>query len=100
LFWLASQAISLFTELARVSIFPGDEQHWARRYGLDIVERIEVHELSVAGQGGVSGQQWRLPFGSELAARRAVEVVELAFDSIGFVRQLLDRSAGVLRFPT
>lgn len=85
----AGEAVGFVAELAGVGVLAGDEQHRPRCDGLDVVERIEVHELDVAGQGRVGGQLRRGTWRGELAARGAVELEELALDRMGVFVQLM-----------
>ena len=95
---LGRAPVGVLAELARVRLVARDEQHRTRRDRLDVIERVEVHELDVAGQRRVRRQLRRSALGRELAPRRAVEVVELALDGVRVGGQLVHRPAGVLGF--
>ena len=69
-----------------------DEQHRTRRDRLDVVEGVEIHELDVTGQGRVRRQFGRRTRGGELAARRAIEVIEFALNRMGILIQLVHLS--------
>ncbi len=47
---LGSTLIGVFAEFTGVRLVAGDEQQRPGRDGLDVVERVEVHELHVAAQ--------------------------------------------------
>ena len=47
---LCGQLVGFFAKLDGMRVFSGDEQHRARRNRLDVIERIEIHKLGVAGQ--------------------------------------------------
>ena len=53
---LAGELVGVFAELEGMGLIAGDEEQRAGRNRLDVVERIEVHELDVAGQGRMRGQ--------------------------------------------
>ncbi|MNQ67343.1 hypothetical protein D3C85_818620 [compost metagenome] len=75
-----------------------NEQQWARRDGLDVIERIEIHELHVAGQRRHGGCLWRCACRSDLTSWGAIEVEELvAYFVAG---QFERRAAGVADFAT
>src|SRR3954465_749337 len=90
---LSSEGVGVLAELAGVRVLPGDEQHRSRRDCLDVVEGIEVHELDVAGHRGL-----RAGVGA-VAARGAVEVVELPVYRGGLVGEFLGGAAGVRGLP-
>ena len=47
-FGLSGLLVGVFAEFPGMGLFSGDEEQGARRYGFDIVERIEIHEFHVA----------------------------------------------------
>src|SRR4051794_33115509 len=96
LFRLGGELVGVLAELDGMGLLARDEEQRAGRNRLDVVERIEVHELDVAGQGRMRGQLGRAAFGRELAARRAIEVVELPLDGVGACRKLVHGPARVL----
>ncbi|MNU07865.1 hypothetical protein D3C72_2536530 [compost metagenome] len=52
---LGSALEGVFAELLGMRLVTRDEEQGARRNRLDVIERVEVHELDVAGQRGVGG---------------------------------------------
>src|SRR6516162_2837089 len=73
-FGLAGQPVSLFAELSGMGGLAGDEKHRTRGNGLDVVERVKVHELDVACQRGVGRQLRRAGRRRVFAPRSAVEI--------------------------
>ncbi|MNU06435.1 hypothetical protein D3C72_2516300 [compost metagenome] len=59
-----------------------NEKQWARGDGLDVVEWVEVHELHIAGQRRHGSGLRRCASGGDLAARSAVEIIELVTHSV------------------
>src|SRR3954449_2855175 len=90
--WLTGKPVGLFAELPAMRVPASDEQHRTRRDRLDVIKRIEVHELHVAGERRM-GRGVRA-----VASGRAVEVIELAINRGRLVVQLFRRSAGLLDF--
>src|SRR4051794_23191524 len=85
---LTGKPVGLFAELPAMRNLPRDEQHRARRDRLDVVERVEVHELDVA-------RQRRMRSGVRaVTSGRAVEVIELAINRGRLVGELFRSSAG------
>src|SRR5215207_335605 len=93
---LGGELVGILAELAGMSLVTRNEQHGTRRDRLDVVERVEVHELDVAGQGRMGGELRRLAFGSELTSGRAVEVIKLTLDGVRGGSDLMDGPACVL----
>ena len=92
---LGRPPVGVFTELARVRLLARDEQHGARRYRLDVVKRVKVHELDVAGQRRVRRPFARRPCRREFAARGAIKVVELALNGMRIGIDSVHGAAGV-----
>ena len=92
------EPVRVFAELDGVRLFARDEQHGARGNRLDVRERVEVHELDVAGERRVRGELWGGAFRSEFPSRRPVECVEFPLDGRGRFRQFMDGAAGVPGF--
>src|SRR5215208_50941 len=97
LFGLGGTLVRVLAELVRVSLIARDEEHRARRDRFDVIERVEVHEFDVAGQRWMRRQLGRTACRRELAAGRAIEIVELTLDGSGVGRQPMHCAAGVLR---
>src|SRR3954447_24592209 len=93
---LGGELVGVFAELDGMGLLARDEEQRAGRNRLDVVERIEVHELDVAGQGRMRREFGRAALRSELAARRAIEVVELPLNGVGARRKLVHGPARVL----
>ena len=93
-----SVPVRVFAELDGVRLFARDEQHGARGNRLDVRERVEVHELDVAGERRVRGELRGGAFRSEFPSRRPVECVEFPLDGRGRFRQFMDGAAGVPGF--
>ncbi|MNR03743.1 hypothetical protein D3C85_1196560 [compost metagenome] len=74
----------------------GNEQQRARGDALDVIERVKVHELHVAGQRRHGGCLRRCASRSDFASRCAIEIVELI--SHGVAGQFERRAAGVADF--
>ena len=68
------QLVGVFAELPGMCAFTRDEKHRTRRNRLDVIERVEIHELDVAGKRRVRCKFWRRAFRSEFASGGAVEV--------------------------
>ena len=92
------EPVRVFAELDGVRLFARDEQHGARGNRLDVRERVEVHELDVAGERRVRGELRGGAFRSEFPSRRPVECVEFPLDGRGRFRQFMDGAAGVPGF--
>ena len=60
---LAGELVGLLAELSGMRVVARDEQHRTRRDRLDVVERVEVHELHVAAERRMRRQLRRLPSG-------------------------------------
>src|SRR6516225_6820245 len=58
-FGLAGQPVSLFAEFSGMGVLSRDEKHGTRRDRLNIRERVKVHELDVACQRRVRGEEGR-----------------------------------------
>ena len=80
-------AVGVFAEFSGVGLITGDEQQGTGRNGLDILERIEVHELHIAGVGGMGGGVHILPFACCRTPGGPVEIVEFLLDGIGLLIQ-------------
>lgn len=93
---LGSTLIRILTEFARMGLVSGDEKQGTRRDSLNVVERVEVHELGVRRERGMSRQIRRRSLGRERATARTVEIKELAVHRGGGCRELVRGSAGVL----
>ena len=94
LFRLGGKLIGLLTELSGMSVLSRDEKHGTGRDGLDVLERVEVHELYVAGQGRMSCGVGAVPAGS------SVEIVELSLHGGRICIDRLGRPARVFRLTT
>src|SRR3954451_9055408 len=68
---LGGEPVGVLAELDGMGLLARDEQERAGRNRLDVVERIEVHELDVAGERRMRGQLRRAALRRELAAWRA-----------------------------
>lgn len=62
---LGRPLVGILAELARVRLIAGDEEHRTRRDRLDVVERVEIHELDVAGQRRVRRETGRAALGRD-----------------------------------
>lgn len=85
---LSSTSVRVSTKLTRTCVVHRNEQQWSRRNGFDVVERVTVHELQVAGDSTSSRDVWSRPWWCEFTAGRTVEVVKFAVDCGGRVGDL------------
>ena len=79
--WLGRPLVGIFAEFPGVSMVAADEEHRIEEKLSRFIERVEVHELDVAGQRRLCGELRRAVYGRVFTARRAVEVIELTLDS-------------------
>ena len=93
------EPVRVFAELDGVRLFARDEQHGARGNRLDVRERVEVHELDVAGERRVRGELRGGAFRSEFPSRRPVECVEFPLDGRGRFRQFMQCDIDILGEP-
>ena len=94
------EPVRVFAELDGVRLFARDEQHGARGNRLDVRERVEVHELDVAGERRVRGELRGGAFRSEFPSRRPVECVEFPLDGRGRFRQFMQCDIDILGEPS
>lgn len=77
---------------------PSDEQHRTRRNRFYVVERIEIHKLSVAAQCRVRCDFRRTSLRRVFASRSAIEIKKFALDRMSVFIQLMDSPARVFGF--
>src|SRR4051794_37360896 len=76
---LGGDLVDVLAEVARVRVLAGDEQDRSRRDPLDLRQQREVHERRAAGHRELGDRV------GVVAARRRVELAELAADGVGAV---------------
>ena len=95
---LRGTGVGVLAEFTGVGIGAGNQQQRAWGDRLDVVERVEVHELHVAGQRWPGGGPCRGSGRGELPTWCAVEIVELI--PHGIAGQHMRRTTGVEGFAT
>jgi hypothetical protein len=81
-FGLTGKPVGILTELSGMRVFTRDEKHRTRGNRLNVIERVEIHELNVAGQRRVRGEFGRRALGSAFASRSAVEIIKLTLNGV------------------